>query len=77
MFEGMAQVPTGETDRNGQMIFLGDRVRRDDGLEGAVVFAFCAFRVDLGGGGFLRYNSTLLFSENGKKRFEIIKEKAK
>lgn len=71
----MTTIPTGETDIDGQMICLGDTVKRDDGFSGRVVFKHCAFRVDILDGGLLQYNSSLLFSEGGKKRYKIIKER--
>lgn len=73
MFEVSEGTPTGETDTHGEMIRVGDPVKRDDGFIGRVVFAFGAFRFDSHDGAYLRYNSSLIFSETGKKRFELIK----
>jgi hypothetical protein len=66
--------PTGETDRHGRMIHVGDIVT-DGTFVGPVVLANAAFRVDFDDGVYLRYNSSLLFQESGEKRFTVIKNR--
>lgn len=73
MFEGMARIPTGETDKHGEMIYLGDTVKSESGFIGTVVFENGAFRVDTHDGFFLKYHSSLLYGDGEKKLFEIIK----
>lgn len=67
----MNGTPTGETDRTGKQVCVGDLVQSADGFIGPVVFANCAFRVDTHAGEYLQYNSSLLYSEGEIKWTKI------
>ena len=64
---------SGKKDKRGQLIFTGQRVVDNEGVEGVVVFRNCAFRVDVNGGAFLQYNSSLLVRDGmDAGRFRIV-----
>lgn len=64
---------SGKKDKRGQLIYTGHRVVDHEGIEGVVVFKNCAFRVDVNGGAFLQYNSSLLVRDGfNTSRFLIV-----
>jgi hypothetical protein len=76
MFEIILGTPTGQEDQHGRMIHVGEIVKNDAGFIGPVVFANGALRVDIDGGAFLKYNSSLLYGDGKPKQFEIIEVQA-
>ncbi|MGB3211199.1 MAG: hypothetical protein WBB19_10880 [Desulforhopalus sp.] len=71
------RVCTYHKDKNGRLIYSGDRVRYGD-FTGVVVFRNAAFRVDVTRwqtGDYLQYNSSLLWIDGkGTRVWEVIEE---
>lgn len=62
-------------DCNGIVIKEGDIIRDPNGLTGRVMFTNGAWRYDIGGGSYLKFNSSLLFKEGiGTSQLEVIAE---
>jgi hypothetical protein len=56
------------------MVRLGHDVQVHKDFIGKIVFAHGAFRVDYGGDEALKFNSSLLYQEGGRRRVLIIQK---
>jgi hypothetical protein len=60
-------------DCNGIVIKADDIIRDPNGLTGRVMFTNGAWRYDIGEGGYLKFNSSLLFKEGiGTSQLEVL-----
>ena len=76
-YDGLSKkMESGVQDKNGKDITAGSIIRNPDGFIGKVVFANCAWRVDVSAnytGAYLLFNSSLLFCDRWKPwEFEVL-----